>query len=106
MKTYRNYLLIIVAGCAISSLAIGLDARYRFIPQRFIYRAVRFWENIPAWIMPDFVADAALKPVRVEVERGVNLLLDPSDLVARNILITGVWQEPVWQWISDGLSDG
>ncbi|MEO8131964.1 MAG: FkbM family methyltransferase [Bryobacteraceae bacterium] len=44
--------------------------------------------------------------MRVEIEPGVSLRLDPEDLVAREILIRNVWQQEVWQSISDGLSTG
>jgi FkbM family methyltransferase len=49
-----------------------------------------------------------LRPVRVEVEPGVSLLLDPSDDVSRTILVsrTSRWEPEVWDAISSGLSDG
>ena len=55
---------------------------------------------------PSFEKFGAFKPVRVEVERGVSLRLDPTDFVAREILTQNVWQPEVWQSISDGLSAG
>ena len=49
-----------------------------------------------------------LRPVRVEVEPGVSLLLDPSDDVSRTILVSRAsrWEPEVWDAISSGLSDG
>ena len=49
-----------------------------------------------------------LKPVRVEVEPGVNLLLDPNDDVSRTILISAAsrWEPEVWDAISAGLPEG
>ena len=35
-------------------------------------------------------------PVRMEVEPGVNMLLDPEDLVSREILDTGQWEAESW----------
>jgi len=104
-KTWK-YLLIIVAGCAIGMLATGLDARLRFVPERAVLRTIAIWENLPGWMLPAVERVYPPKPVRVEVEPGVNLLLDPQDLVARQILITGTWQSRVWQSISAGLPAG
>jgi FkbM family methyltransferase len=106
VKSFGKYLFIIVAGCAIGlTVGAGLDARPRFIPQRLLVRAVRIWEHFSGqvWV---FEKGGALKPVRVEVEHGVNLLLDPSDVIGEEILITDTWQPQVWQAISDGLSPG
>jgi FkbM family methyltransferase len=49
-----------------------------------------------------------LKPVRVEVEPGVSLLLDPHDDVSRTILISvaGRWEPEVWDAIGSGLPEG
>jgi FkbM family methyltransferase len=46
--------------------------------------------------------------VRVEVEPGVSLWLDPADAISRTILISraGKWEPEVWQAISSGLPDG
>src|SRR5258708_2175128 len=106
MKALAKYLLLIAAGCALGGLFAGLDARYDFIPQRMWLRAVGVLRYAPGWVLPLFQRATALKPVRVEVERGVNLLLDPGDLIGRAILITSVWQPKVWRSISEGLSTG
>jgi FkbM family methyltransferase len=49
-----------------------------------------------------------LKPVRVELEPGVSLLLDPNDDVARTMLVSrrSEWEPQVWAAISSGLGDG
>ena len=49
-----------------------------------------------------------LRPVRIEVERGVSLLLDPNDDVGRTILVSrsSAWEPEVWGAISSGLSEG
>jgi FkbM family methyltransferase len=106
-KIVGPYLLIVVAGCLIGlSGVISLDARGRFIPQRLVLRSIRLWQSVPARISPVLEKAGALKPVRVEVERRVNLLLDPKDLIGAEILITGGWQPEVWRSISEGLSEG
>lgn len=45
-------------------------------------------------------------PVRVLVEPGVNMLLDPDDSVSRAILETGVWEPETWQAIAERLQPG
>ena len=92
-------------GCAIGSVGAGLDASGRFIPQRLLLRASILLEGDSGRPSARLGKSLTLKPVRVEVERGVSLLLDPRDLVAREILIRGVWQPEVWRSISDGLSE-
>jgi FkbM family methyltransferase len=49
-----------------------------------------------------------LRPVRVEVEPGIRLLLDPNDDVSRTILISVAsrWEPEVWDAIASGLPDG
>jgi FkbM family methyltransferase len=106
VKTFAKYLLIILAGSAIGALALGLDAEGSFIPQRMCLRAGRIGKWAFGRLAPSFEKCGASRPVRVLVEPGVSLLLDPADLVARDILIRNVWQPEVWQSISDGLSTG
>jgi FkbM family methyltransferase len=57
---------------------------------------------------PFLVRLGALRPVRVEVEPGVSLLLDPRDDIGRTILISrrGRWEPEVWQSIASGLAEG
>jgi FkbM family methyltransferase len=106
MKAFGKYCFIILAGCAIG-LVIGLvdeeslDARGAFIPQRLYLKAASIWHRVTGRNWPGLD-----KPTRVEVERGVNLLLDPGDMIGREILTAGVWELEVWQSISDGLSAG
>jgi FkbM family methyltransferase len=45
-------------------------------------------------------------PVRVEVEPGVSMLLDPDDLVSRTILETGQWEADSWAMIKQHLPVG
>jgi FkbM family methyltransferase len=44
-----------------------------------------------------------LVPVRVAVEPGLNILLDPRDLVPRTILETGVWEPRTWALLKEHL---
>lgn len=45
-------------------------------------------------------------PVRVQIEPGVSMLLDPDDSVSRAILETGVWEPETWQAIAERLEPG
>ena len=45
-------------------------------------------------------------PVRYNVERGVSLLLDQRDVVARRILVEGEWEPQIWRAIAEGLAEG
>ena len=105
MKTLAKYLVIAILGCSIALALTSLDALGRFVPQRFWLRSVLLWRKATGQI-PPALEKTRLRPVRVEVERGVSLLLDPGDYVAREILTSGVWQPEVWRSISGGLSAG
>ena len=45
-------------------------------------------------------------PVRIQLEPGVNMLLDPYDLVSRIILETGQWEADSWEAIKQHLPAG
>ena len=57
---------------------------------------------------PAFSAIGLLRPVRVTVEPGVSLKLDPADDVGRTILVSrgGHWEPEVWAAISEPLKPG
>ena len=105
MKTLGKCLAIVLVVCATAWFVTSFDASGRFIPQRMVLRPFRLWAKAMGR-QPVILQKTGLKPARVEVEHGVNLLLDPDDFVSREILIGGVWQPEVWQSISDGLSPG
>ena len=72
---------------------------------RFIYRSERKWPAIER-MEPFLVRIGILHPVRVQVERGFSLLLDPRDLVPVTILRTRQWQPEVWNAVSPVLPNG
>ena len=47
-----------------------------------------------------------LAPVRVELEPGISLLLDPTDFVTRRILDAGLWEPATWNLLEDYLPSG
>jgi len=85
-------------------LAIGLFLRS---PKgvRLIYRSERKWPAIEG-MEPFLGRIGVLHPVRVQVERGFSLLLDPRDLVPVTILRTRQWQPEVWNSVSPVLPEG
>lgn len=97
--------------------ALQLSDRGRVMTVRSYVRAERLWaRDLPIRpvkgavraIEPLLARLGLLRPVRVEVEPGVSLLLDPRDEIARTILISrsGRWEPEVWQSIRSGLGDG
>ena len=105
MKTFWKYFFIILAGCAIGLVIMSLDSRGRIIPQRLLLESEILWQKAMGR-GGTALGKTALRPVRVEVQHGVSLLLDPGDFVGRQILMGGDWQPEVWQSISAGLSAG
>ena len=92
------------------------DAGRVFLVRSFL-RSERAWTRYwpvetgrgwPRTLEPLMFRVGVLRPVRVEVEPGINLLLDPRDDVSRTILISlsGRWEPEVWQAISNGLPEG
>jgi FkbM family methyltransferase len=64
--------------------------------------------SVPRHLEPGLTRLSLLRPVRVELEPGVNLWLDPGDLLSRTLLASraGAWEVEVWNAIRDGLGDG
>lgn len=62
---------------------------------------VRHWD-------PSLTSIGLLRPVRVEVQPGVSLRLDPVDDIGRTVLVsrTGQWEPEVWSAIRGHLSVG
>ena len=63
---------------------------------------------IPRRVERLLVNTGIIGPVRVEVEPGVNLLLDPTDFIARSLLLSDRtrWEPDVWNAIGSGLQPG
>jgi FkbM family methyltransferase len=97
--------------------ALQLFEKGRTLTVRSYVRAERMWsrdfpiasaKGFIRRVEPVFIRIGLLRPVRVEVEPGVSLLLDPADDISRTILVSraGRWEPEVWRSISSGLSDG
>jgi FkbM family methyltransferase len=89
----------------------------RVLTVRSYVRLERLWSRdmpidsargIVRSLEPALTSLGLLRPVRVEVEPGVSLLLDPQDDVGRTILVSrqGRWEPEVWSAIVSGLPDG
>jgi FkbM family methyltransferase len=98
-------------------LVLGRFEAGRGLIVRTYVRSERLWERAcpiaPAKrairrLEPLLSRVGVLQPVRIEVDPGVSLLLDPAEDVARTILVSrqGRWEPEVWAAISSGLSDG
>jgi FkbM family methyltransferase len=102
-RTAKAFFFFAVLGVFASvAFAMGVDAGAHFISARFWVRSSLLLNRITGIRLDD----AWLKPVMVEVEPGVHMLLDPSDLVSHNILLTGGWQGEVWNAIASNLTEG
>src|SRR5260370_31000564 len=93
--------LIVVA---VMALAAGVFLRSS-LGVRFFFRMERKWNALQD-LEPLLRRVGVLHPVRVQVERGFSLLLDPRDLVPLTILRTKEWQPEVWNSVAPVLSDG
>lgn len=117
LRRIARTLLLGILGLA--ALVAGLqlfDAGRAFTVRTFV-RVERAWsrdfpvasaKGLVRRLEPALWRIGLLGPVRVEVEPGVSLLLDPGDDVARTILVSrqGRWEPEVWGAISGGLSEG
>lgn len=107
----------LAAAGALCLLLLQTFEAGRVFTVRSYVRAERAWNKyVPtqaakAWprrLEPALAGAGLLVPVRLAVEPGVSLLLDPTDDVSRTILVSraGRWEPEVWGAISSGLSPG
>jgi len=89
----------------------------RVFTVRSYVRAERLWsrefpivsaKGLLRRLDPALVRVGLLRPVRVEVEPGITLTLNPEDAISRTILVNraGQWEPEIWGAISSGLSQG
>jgi FkbM family methyltransferase len=106
-------LFLLVAIVAV----LQLTASGRVFTVRSYVRAERLWsrdfpvvsaKGLLRELEPGLARVGLLRPVRVEVESGVSLMLDPEDDISRTILVsrTGRWEPEIWGAISNRLSPG
>ena len=68
----------------------------------------RYWplpraKGLPDRILPLVERIGPLVPIRLELEPGVDLLLDPEDYLARKVLSTGSWEPRTWAIMDEHL---
>lgn len=120
MPSPRRALRLLLVGTALLVIALVVGSRFeagQALIVRTYVRLERLWElDFPVVRARGAMRHAdpllsrigVLRPVRIEVEPGVSLLLDPADDIGRTILVSrqGRWEPDVWAAISSGLSEG
>jgi FkbM family methyltransferase len=115
-RIFRRLLAALFLAAVVLA-ALQLFEGGRAFTVRSYVRAERLWSrDFPIVRAKGFVRSfepmltrvGLLRPVRIEVEPHINLLLDPNDAIARTILVSraGRWEPEVWRAISGGLSQG
>lgn len=115
-RTFRVLLSALVVLVAVVA-ALQLPQWGRVFTVRSYVRAERLWsrdfpivsaKGLLRRLEPALVRIGLLRPLRVEVERGISLMLDPQDAISRTILVSraGRWEPEIWSAISSGLSQG
>jgi len=106
--------------CVVGALALALlqlSTAGSVATVRTWVRAERLWSrDLPIdagrgllrRLEPALTTVSLLRPVRVAIEPGVSLLLDPADDISRTILVSrrGVWEPEVWAAIEEQLPTG
>jgi FkbM family methyltransferase len=116
----RRRLAVVLGAVLLIAAAVGalesFERGQAFLVRSYV-RTERAWERyfpldrgkrLVRGLDPLMFRIGLLRSVRVEVEPGISLLLDPADDISRTILISmaSKWEPEVWAAISSGLSDG
>jgi FkbM family methyltransferase len=116
-KPSRPRATALIACVLLGSFWLGLifSSQVRLATAKFYFRVENAWIEAWPWqhgkyaierLAPVLCDIGVLRPVRMKVDPGISLLLDPRDLVAVNILRTKAWQPAVWDSISPVLPAG
>jgi FkbM family methyltransferase len=116
MRAFRGWLWALLLLVALVGV-LQLSEWGRVFTVRSYVRAERLWsrdfpiisaKGLLRRLDPALVRVGLLRPVRVEVEPGITLTLNPEDAVSRTILVNraGQWEPEIWAAISSGLSKG
>jgi len=117
LRSAARTLLIVLVLLVIVLVVVGRVEAARGLIVRSYVRAERLWaldfpivraKGTLRGLEPLLSRIGVLGPVRLEVEPGVSLLLDPEDDISRTILVSrqGRWEPKVWAAIASGLSAG
>jgi FkbM family methyltransferase len=105
----------ILLGLAVALLAVGRTDRGQVWLVRSLLRSEGVWNRVVPLtggligkLEPFMSRIGLLRPVWLQVEPGIKMLLDPSDLVSKTILKSfwSRWEPAVWEAVSSRLSDG
>ena len=100
MRFIRIAVLALIALFPTAWVAIAVSNKARLLVAKNYFKHER-----QEWT-PGLAKAGILRPVRMQVEPGVSMNLDPQDLVSVTILRTRSWQPGVWDAINTGLSPG
>jgi len=100
MRLLGTALLAIIGLLAIGWVAIAASNKVRLVVAKNYFRHER-----QDWT-PMLAKWGILRPVRMQVEPGISMNLDPRDLVSMSILRSHSWQPEVWDALSARLGPG
>jgi FkbM family methyltransferase len=63
-------------------------------------------QTFPVQVSPTLYRIGIVRPVRLEMEPRVSLLLDPADFIDRRIFLNGDWERGLWSWMESHLTPG
>jgi FkbM family methyltransferase len=93
-------LFFVIGFLAIGWIAIAVSNKARlFVAKNY------FKHEQPEWTAR-LATIGVLRPVRMQVEPGVSMNLDPRDLVSASILRSHSWQPEVWDSLNSRLAPG
>jgi hypothetical protein len=100
MRSVRTAALAVIGLLAVGWVAIAVSNKARLLVAKNYFRHER-----PDWT-PRLAKLGILRPVRMQIERGVSLNLDPEDLVSVSILRSHEWQPEIWESLKTRLGPG
>lgn len=100
MRFLRTAVLAVIGLLALSWVAIAVSNKARLLVAKNYFKHERQdWTPVLAkW--------GIVRPVRMQVDQGVSLNLDPQDLVSVSILRSHEWQPGVWTALQSRLMPG
>ncbi len=100
MRFLRTAVLAVIGLLALSWVAIAVSNKARLLVAKNYFKHER-----QDWT-PTLAKWGIVRPVRMQLEPGVSLNLDPQDLVSVSILRSHEWQAGVWTALNSRLMPG
>ncbi len=100
MRFLRTAVLAVICLFALAWGAIAASNKARLLVAKnyFKHERIEWTPTLAQW--------GIVRPVRMQVEQGVSLNLDPRDLVSVSILRSREWQSGVWTALNSRLAPG